>query len=173
MAVVGLRFWFDVSLNWIHIPCPLMSWLFWFSLLFLSDWQSPLGESADLKKLQIETSSIKPLLALRATYVMQLMINIAGSSSENLRPLFQSFESSQALVNRLVDLDSCLLSLEAMNSGWCLALAEILRTGSFDLRSALKGSGAKAATSLACKLLGESTALTVAQPKEIDVLVEG
>lgn len=121
----------------------------------LSEWQSPLDDMSELKQMNIKISDIEMLMAIRATYVIQLVISIAGSSSKNLKPLFEAMRTSQTCVQKLADLDTCLLSLESMNGGWSAALTDMLSTGSFDLRSVLQTIGAKGITSLGQKLLGQ------------------
>ena len=115
-----------------------------------------MDEVAELKKLNIKLGDILRLVAMRAAYVMQLMVTISGGGMDNnLRSMFATFRTNTTCVNRLVDLDGCLFSLETMNCGWNEALTSILRTGTLDVRSVLKSSNVKPITSLGKSLLGE------------------
>lgn len=107
----------------------------------------------DWKHLQLVPSDAVTLINIRAVYVIQLLVTIAGGTSENLKPMFNALGHTTT-IQMLCDMDSCLLSFEGMLSCWQAALTDLLSCGRFDVKAVLKASDIKPVTSVAVRLCG-------------------
>ena len=74
---------------------------------------------------------------MRAAYIIQLLVSIVSPTSKNLADLFAALKSNAVLFKNLRQLDSCLLSQEAMLAGWKKAFTSITAGGQFAIRAVL------------------------------------
>lgn len=114
------------------------------------------SEPPELKELALQPADVDVLMKVRAQYVIQLLITLASSLAQNLAGMFTAFKETPSLLQQLSDLDSCLLSLEFMCSGWTEALTAIGARGSFDPKTVLLQVGAAPTNKYSRSLLGSS-----------------
>lgn len=105
------------------------------------------------KALNLHAGDSVKLIAIRAAYVVQLLVSIAGGTSQNLKNMFTTLQKP-AIVQSLCDMDSCLLSMESMFACWHAALTDLLAHGRMDIKSILQAANVKAVTSVALTLCG-------------------
>ena len=113
-------------------------------------------DEPEIKSLGLQAGDAPVLMQVRAMYVTQLLTTITAGTALNLQPLFQRL--SPAVLQRLADLDSCLISSEAMCLGWVSALSDVLSSGAFDIKAVLDSNSIKPVTELAKHTCGNRIA---------------
>eukprot|EP00435_Cladocopium_sp_Y103_P064491 s268_g26.t1 len=93
---------------------------------------------------------------IRCAYILQLMATLVGKTAKNLLPIFQSLRGndSNMITKHLRDLDTCLLSQEALCTGWTKGLEQLLNSNSITPQSVLVELKIKPVTPTALQLLG-------------------
>ena len=117
------------------------------------------------KHLSLQASDAGTLVNVRAAYIIQLAVTLASRTSRNLKPMFKALERPHNL-RSLSDMDSCLLSCEAMNSCWCAALTDLLAHGRFDIKHVLQEANVPCVTPVALALGLSSPSAAVANGDE-------
>ena len=119
-----------------------------------ADWKLP-NEIPFIKKCGIDAATVPFVQHVRAAYIIQLLVSIVSPTSKNLADLFTALKSvgNAGLFKNLRQLDSCLLSQEAMFAGWKKALTSISAGGQFAIRDVLVTCKIKPCTPLAEQLM--------------------
>ena len=137
-----------------------------------ADWQMP-SELPLLKQCGLQPGCVPLLLHLRAAFIVQLLVTIAGSTAKNLQPLFLELQGERKKdhIRALRDLDTCLLSQENLCTVWQAALNNILTFKTLDPREVLATCKIKPVTPAAIKLLdaggnGKPDAIAIAETAE-------
>ncbi len=109
----------------------------------------------DVQNLKLDALAAPVLVKVRANYIIQLLVSIAGDTSQNLKPLFQALRSdkAKALCRKLCDLDQCLLTLESLCLGWTAALGSIMQKEDFDIGEVLTANKITSTTPAAVKFV--------------------
>ena len=123
----------------------------------LLGWEVP-GALAEIKKLNLGPHDGVIMMQLRATYIIQMFLSVTNGTARNMNTIYDSLKSKKVL-KQLADMDGCLLSLEALSSGWLAAFTDLLLHGSFDVATVLRSISIRPATDLAKNLLGPCCAV--------------
>ena len=96
------------------------------------------------------------------------MISLVSKTAKNLLPIFQTLRGDDAnmITKYLRDLDTCLLSQEALCTGWTKGLEQLLNTRSVSVQSVLVELKIKPVTPTALQLLGAAHQTSSESPGE-------
>lgn len=119
-----------------------------------SDWKVP--DLIALKKYNFTEHSAGSIPSVRASYILQFLVQFAAATARNLQPMFERIQNDKndELKKQLVELDGCLLSQESLCTGWTVALTQLLNQGQLNIRDALVQSKVTPVTSMAIQLVG-------------------
>ena len=96
---------------------------------------------------------VVPLIRLRATYMVQLLVTVCESSAKSFANLFKNLHS-QDVLRSLADLDCCIIRADVFNDVWASVLYELNTSSTFDMGAILKKHDVKALTASAKSRLG-------------------
>ena len=119
------------------------------------DWKVP-SDIPELKKFNLSAACAGVLQDIRCAYILQLMVTLVSKTAKNLLPIFDALRGNDRtmLTKCLRDLDTCMLSQEALCIGWTKGLEQLLNTRSISAHSVLVELKIKPVTPAALHLLG-------------------
>ena len=142
-----------------HVVVGFWCWLFGngrcFCFWWPWDWKVP-SDIPELKKFNLSAACAGVLQDIRCAYILQLMVTLVSKTAKNLLPIFDALRGNDRtmLTKCLRDLDTCMLSQEALCIGWTKGLEQLLNTRSISAHSVLVELKIKPVTPAALHLLG-------------------
>lgn len=109
-----------------------------------------------------------PLLRLRATYMVQLLVTLSQSTATSLSTLFTNLRSQETL-KTLAEMDACVIgTMDVFCEVWTSALTELNVQSKVDIAAILRKHEVKARTSGAKSMLGQTPGAGAEKDKSDD-----